>query len=389
MQEHNVAGLLQSNHDASTKILSHVVALVDFVRRVRARRKLSGHEYQEWEDLTGTKPELERCNEIVERAESILDAVDATEGQRWNRVKNFRRTVMPLLQRLHNAPLADITKTPFLSLPSFDIMSTRRLNLKIDFRWNIYEFICPDVFDDVYLAEESRSTAGESGRGTNISHTTQLSVGTVSSQAKKSVKTFRLTGTISKIWPITVRTPDTIASRLLERYWHIPPEARYFCWANPLTDLKASNLDWFKHQRYEDTTRRFLYYGGFLYFDANRHFVSASALTIGTTLSFNGPFKLNKKTVDKLEAEDRWHDVTIQSLQPEDAKKLEFCFESYFYPLASAVDVFLRREDAPDKKGHGDASDDHEDTSYDHEDASDYHEDASASDDHGDDSFHA
>ncbi|GBG35213.1 F-box/LRR-repeat protein 16, partial [Hondaea fermentalgiana] len=79
MQEHNVAGLLQSNHDASTKILWHVVALVDFVRRVRARRKLSAHEYEEWEDLTGTKLAHERCNEIAERAESILDAVDATE----------------------------------------------------------------------------------------------------------------------------------------------------------------------------------------------------------------------------------------------------------------------------------------------------------------------
>ncbi|GBG35090.1 Hypothetical Protein FCC1311_113132, partial [Hondaea fermentalgiana] len=403
-------------------ILSHVVALVDFVRRVRARMKLSVQEYEEWEDLTGTDLELERCNVIVKQANEILDRF---KGKGWGRVRNYVRDAMPLLNELRNAPLADTESTPFLALPSFDIMSTRRLNLKIDFRWNIYEFICPDIFDDVYLAGESRSTAGESGMGTNTFQAAQLSAGTVSSQPKESVKTFRLTGTISKIWPITVRTPDTKASRLLERYWRIPPEARYFCWANPLTDLKAANLNWFKHQRYEDTTRRFLHYGGFLYFDANRHFVSASALTVGTTLSFNGPFKLNQKTVDKLEAEKRWHKVTIKNLQPKDAEKLEFCFvfhgekvlapdlrrhcphggyayrftlkdgrpqESYLYPLASAVDVFLRTEDAPDKDDYGDASDGHRTASDNHADASDGHREASdnhadASDYHEDDDF--
>ncbi|GBG29095.1 Hypothetical Protein FCC1311_053182, partial [Hondaea fermentalgiana] len=242
IQEHNSAVLefLDPDDDASTKILSHVVALVDFVRRVRARMMLSVHEYQEWEKLTGTASELERCNVIVNRATAILFAMRGVKGTGWRRVANFTKKVAPLLSELRNGPLAESKSTPFLALPSFDIMSTRRLNLKIDFRWNIYEFICPDDFDDVYLT--------------------------------------------------------------------------------------ASNLDWFKHQRYEDTTRRFLHYGGFLYFDANRHFVSASALTVGTTLSFNGPFKLNEKTVDKLEAEKRWHKVTIQSLQPEDAKKLEFCF---------------------------------------------------------------
>ena len=62
--------------------------------------------------------------------------------------------------------------------------------------------------------------------------------------------------------------------------------------------------------------QRLLAHGGFLYFSKEREFISASALTIGSAFSFNGPHHLSNRTSRALESAQRWQPVTIDELVP-------------------------------------------------------------------------
>ncbi|GBG31101.1 F-box/LRR-repeat protein 15 [Hondaea fermentalgiana] len=332
--------------DETTTIFeSLIVALVEAVRRARARHTLSEKEYHEWAGKFENR-ELDSMQELFQKIEDALHEYE-TRGQ------------FSEVHALENE------KSPFVAMPSFGIMPTRRLNLNINIRWKWYEFICPDAFNEAFTKIEA---------------------------AKAPT---RLTGTISDLWPLSVRNPDSEITRLLQRYWCIPPSARYFCWANPLrcfedigsndSDRKREVSSYFGNQRYEDTVLRFIRFGGFLYFDENRQFVSASALTVGTTLAFNGPFELPNDSIQKLRKDKRWQPVSIKTLLPDDAERMHFCFIhngeiskyvksarhlcphgcfayrfwpkdgeeetsfGYFYPLATVTDVFLRADDLADK----------------------------------------
>ncbi|GBG30408.1 F-box/LRR-repeat protein 7 [Hondaea fermentalgiana] len=393
----------------TVKTLALIAGLIDYVRRARTRWNLDVKEFETWE-TSMQDAENKRIEHIIKFVEAITTP---TRNERLKLRKVFRQVLKTVqeskepklvgvvgaamdadksiaehFETLRKASLFEHEKSPFAALPSFDIMPTRRLNLKIDFKWKTYEFICPNLFDEAYQGDQgdemtSRSNLfDEAYQGDQGDEMTSRSL----EGGNNTQKMGRLLGTTSKIHKVTVSDAnDYETTRLLQRYWHIPPEARYFCWANPLNGLTPESLRWFEHQRYDDTTLRFLYFGGFLYFDVNRHFLSASALTVGTTLSFNGPFELPNKTVKALKNDHRWHDVTIQGLQPDDAKKLEFCYifrhekvlprklrrhcphggfayrftlkepgpqgvvkTSYIYPLAPVKDVFGNDEDPDD-----------------------------------------
>ncbi|GBG29091.1 F-box/LRR-repeat protein 2 [Hondaea fermentalgiana] len=328
LKKGTLANMLVYNEQPATAALALVVGLVDYVRRIRARKQLSTAEFFDW------KAELE--DRELDRGAKLID--------------DMKRMLSEARERrsLHIAPVYRPIKPPFVALNSFGIMSTRRLNLNIDFADNTYEFICSDVFEPVFtLADQGEANPT------------------------------KLKGNISPFSAVTVSKGDNKITRLLQRYWCIPPSARFYCWAYPLKGLDANKLDWLQNQRYEDTTRRFLQFGGYLYFDANMHFVAASALTVGTTLSFNGPFKLPEESIARLDAEERWQRVTIPTLMPLDGPYTEFCYIfsgetvlpktlrqrhcqhgcfayrftyddgrslAYLYSLTTVIDVFLPEE---------------------------------------------
>ncbi|GBG29092.1 F-box/LRR-repeat protein 2 [Hondaea fermentalgiana] len=349
--EHFAGAVIKYNDQASMVFLTLVVSLVDFVRRARFRKELTPETrcfmYPDMEDR-----DCKQCDELLEMISSVIVANKKAGGLRG--IVDYIGSSNNVFRKLEPMSFLQSPEcSPVVALPTFGIMPTRRLNLKIDFRWNKYEFICPDNFDSIYTLWKPENSVVS-----------------------------RMTGPISKIWPITVRASDASNTRLLQRFWYIPPEARYFCYAFPLDNLGTGVLDWFDHQRYDDTVLRFLHYGGFLYFDEQRHFVSASALTVGIALSFVGPYKLPKGSVDMLARDERWSEVTVNHLKPKDATKVEFCFvfggevllpEEYrkfcphggfayriqkdnekpygvLYPLAPVRDVFLRDKDAPLKE---------------------------------------
>ncbi|GBG33580.1 F-box/LRR-repeat protein 2 [Hondaea fermentalgiana] len=274
----------------SVLFLSMIVSLIDFARRARSRNELApearGYLYPDMEDR-----DCDQC-------EKLLDMVSNVLKHRGKFQDSSKSPWDPLAGIVNEIALFLLTPTysPVVALPTFAIMPTRRLNLKIDFKWNKYEFISPDSFDSIYTLWKSQDPVVS-----------------------------RMTGAISKIWPISVRTPDASNTRLLQRFWYIPPEARYFCYAFPLENLDTG-LDWFEKLRYDDAVLRFLHFGGFLYFDEQQHFVSASALTTGIALSFNGPYKLPKRSMAKLDKGKRWSKVTMKLSKPEDVTEVDFCF---------------------------------------------------------------
>ncbi|GBG29093.1 F-box/LRR-repeat protein 7 [Hondaea fermentalgiana] len=301
---------LKQNMEMTTQFLSLVVGLVDFVRRTRWRLEVGGEALSTlWEGQTAR--EEEELLEFIKHLNSFIEAF-----------KNSTGFSLPLPRMLAFGPEAsDDKKTyfdrerwdfPLIALPTFGIMPTRRLNLKIDFKWNRYEFICPDVFESVF------------------------------SLRKPDGKVLtRLTGAVSNIQPLSVRIPEADNTLLLQRFWCIPPDARYFCYAFPLDHLRKEELDWFQFQRPDDTVRRFLHFGGFLYFDEDQHFLSASALTVGTTLSFNGPFKLPSWSIEKLNKEKRWQNITMKAVRAKDAE-VKFC---YVFSNEEAVPKTLRKKE--------------------------------------------
>ncbi|GBG31100.1 F-box/LRR-repeat protein 2 [Hondaea fermentalgiana] len=278
---------LEYNSPTSMVVLSSIVDLVDYVRRARIRKTLNFEELSTWWDLIHGR-ESEWGLELIDYVNRIV--VDPTSAMPFDK------------------PL----ESPFVSLRSFGIASTRQLNLNLNFDENLYEFICPDVFASVYH--------------------------------NGPVKTTKLTGKMSPLSPVTLRNTDHRVKPFVERYWYIPDSARYYCWAYPLDGLNADALNWLENQRYEDAARRFLHFGGYLYFDANLRFVAASALTIGNAFSFNGPFKFPKEAMDQLQNADRWREVTIKNLESGNDRKVEFC---YIFQGEKVIPEHIRKKHCP------------------------------------------
>lgn len=265
------AGKLQYNNVPDMAILALVSDILDYVRRADYRLSFNSSDYKVWSSLV-CEGELEHGTTLQSRLRAAVVSRSG-EGEADS--------------------ISSSVPWPYISLSSFGVMSTRRLNIKIDFSKNEYEFICPDEFVDIFSL---------------------------------SLDNKFLKGKISPLGEVNLHQVPGATRAGLQQFWFIPENARFYCWAYPVEGLDSSLLNFLEHQRYGDTVRRFLHYGGYLYFDADRHFVAASALTIGSALSFNGPFKLPDQTVELLGAEKRWQEVTIQGLIPEIAEKAYFCY---------------------------------------------------------------
>ncbi|CAK9003793.1 F-box/LRR-repeat protein 20 (F-box and leucine-rich repeat protein 20) (F-box/LRR-repeat protein 2-like) [Durusdinium trenchii] len=145
-----------------------------------------------------------------------------------------------------------------------------------------------------------------------------------------------LRGKISPLGRVNLENEN----RVRDRHLSIPPTACFYCFAYPVEGANAIDQDWFATERSRAAViKRFLTFGGFLYFDEHRNFLSASALTLGSALAFNGPYKLPHHTSNALDRQERWAPISIPNLQP----GATFC---YIYPkeaiLTSGLSHVLR-----------------------------------------------
>lgn len=301
-----------SDNPHSAKVLALVSDLADFVRRALHRETaMPRKQFLKWLELVGER-EASYGNSLVDRLEGAIfnDSLD---------------------------PQVEPPQWPYLNLNTFGVMSTPRLDIKIDFANNQYTFICPRKFVGYY------------------------------SLGKK------LTGRISPLGGVNLHKERGVNRRGLQRHWFIPADAHFYCWAYPVHNLDMTELHFLENQNDKSTIRRLLHYGGFLYFGADRQFISASALTVGSALSYNGPYELPEQTVHSLK--DRWQKVTIEKLQLE-GEETEFCYifhgekilppsfneklnpfggfaykssnqkKSYFYALAGVLEAFPDLEES-------------------------------------------
>lgn len=248
-------------------LLVQVVDLVDFVRRLRHRAEsYSAEQRSDWAARLEER-DVGRVGRVVATLRNTLaQATHASEEDAVRRPKEF----------------------PPTRLAPFGVTATRRINLRISFEQEMYTYIVPEAARGEFAVDPQDRDA--------------------------------LRGKISPLNDITLGK----GTDKLERYWSIPDDAAYYSWLYPVKNAKA--LKFHKDRGLDNAVLRFLTFGGYLYFDSKRHFVACSALTVGTALSFNGPFTISAKAVAQLEADNRWQDVTIASLIPEGSDGMSFCY---------------------------------------------------------------
>ncbi|CAK9010470.1 F-box/LRR-repeat protein 15 [Durusdinium trenchii] len=266
-------------------VLKVLVSFVDFVRRNRFR--------------------------LMQRRNHSYAAVWSSESNQGLRAEELKSTAVELdwfreVQAKGGSPQGPVALPPVFpprTVGPFGVASTRKINLKVNFDEERYTFILPRrLRDGIAELRVERALEGK------ISPLTSLSLST--------------------------------NNKLLPKFLSIPGTARYYCWAYPIKWVDADFASSFEqHRGRDDVVQRFLSFGGYLYFDEARHFVSASALTVGAALSFNGPFSMTGSTISTLGKQSRWQPVTIRAMVP-DGMQMDFCF---IFPRETSIDPHLQK----------------------------------------------
>lgn len=273
--------------EALTLKTREVVAIHDFIRRLFLRY-LSRNGDATLNKILTTKEEKSYYREARHRyPKEELKQYLAEYKQ-----DDFKG-VQAALNRLKAADLQrDIgkaTKFPYPCLAPFSTLPSSDVNLKVDMDKNEYETLSHESF-----------------RQHERNH----------SQGK---------GKITPLARITLA--DRESRKEASKNFNIPMDAEYYCFAYPVKG--ATDVQYFDNLDFKDALSRLRAFGGYLYFDKNRHFLSISALTVGSKFAYHGPFAISSDVVQYFEKKERWHDTTVGYLEMEDGTPTQF---TWVYP---------------------------------------------------------
>lgn len=135
----------------------------------------------------------------------------------------------------------------------------------------------------------------------------------------------RVWGKLSPLSPVTVRKNDPVADLI-----RIPPAAKFFAFACPIiTSQLEVELD------SKTPVDAFLLWGGFLYFDEHKALIQANGLWVGCNVQLSAARKLPAAVSAALEEQNRFCDVTLDSLSALGAKRFAWLLPGEFSDVIS------------------------------------------------------